>query len=92
MSPTEGGIQRYGEADDVMVVDVSSGATPLLGTPRRVFTREELGRATFGFYATFGMSADGTRFLVARRTERDAVVRGLTVVENWLEEFRKEKR
>jgi Tol biopolymer transport system component len=82
----------YVRDNDLMVVDVEIvGESLRLGTPRRLFTREDTNISlAFNLPDGFSISPDSQRFLmlqpVASEVTED-LVPTITVVENWLTEF-----
>jgi serine/threonine-protein kinase len=88
---TRGDRLFFNQAEDIMEVEVSGTAAPLLGTPKRLFSRPALGQGTFGLYAPFEAAGDGSRFLFLRPAGQQGPVQGVTVVQNWIEEFAKKK-
>ncbi len=79
----------YWESGALMEVTVKAGAALTLGATRRLFSAADIGldRPAVEGRALLDIAADG-RFLIARRSSEDPR-RGLLLVENWLEEFRK---
>ena len=78
--------------NDLMVVDVESvGERLRLGTPRRLFTREDSGvRLSFDWPDGFSVAPDTQRFVMLQAGEsEEADARGpsITLVENWMAEF-----
>jgi serine/threonine-protein kinase len=81
----------FTQVDDVMEVEVSGAAEPVLGTPGRLFTRPALGQGGFGFYTGFDMTGDGARFLITRPAGQQGPAQGVAVVQNWTAEFTKKR-
>jgi hypothetical protein len=75
------------QAEDVMEVEVSGAAAPTLSTPRRLFTRPALGTGPFGWYPTFEVTGDGSRFVIIRGAGQKGLAQGIAVVQNWIAEF-----
>ena len=80
------------EGDEMMEVDVELGASPVLGKPRRLFTRPATGEVNFLWISSFDMSPDGSRFLILRPGLSTMQARRVTLTQNWLAEFRGKKR
>jgi Tol biopolymer transport system component len=81
----------FSQGEDVLEVEVGGAGSPVLGTPKRLFTRPTLGTGGFGFYAPFEVSGDGTRFLGLRAAGHQGPAPGVTVVQNWTAEFPNKK-
>ena len=81
----------FTQIDDVMQVEVSGSAEPVLGTTQRLFTRPALGPGGFGLYMPFDVTGDGTRFLIVRPAGQKSAVQGVTVVQDWAAEFAKKR-
>jgi serine/threonine-protein kinase len=78
----------YAAGDAIMEVDVTLGAEPKLSAPRLLFTRKPLGWSlVFGWPPGFDVSADGERFVVVEPQVSATMLGGITVDENWLQEF-----
>ena len=79
----------YWEGDTLMEVPVQSGAALTIDTARKMFSAGDVGMVASDASAkpALDLAADG-RFLVVRRSSDDPR-RGILVVENWMEEFRK---
>jgi hypothetical protein len=88
----KGDVLYFSEADDVMEVQVSGGAAPTLGTPRKLFSRQTLGAGQYQLFPTFDVTPDGQRFLVLRTVDDRSKLPGVNVVQNWLAEFEGEKK
>jgi len=90
---TSGDELFYAHGNDLMVVDVETAGERLrLGTPRRLFTREDSGiNLPFEWPDGFAVAPDGERFVLLRpgNSDEKASARGpsITVVENWTAEF-----
>ncbi len=75
--------------DDVMEVDVSyTASAPVLGAPRKLFSRPPTSSLAFGLVPSFGVTRDGSRFAIIHPGANFGQVRGVTIVQNWLREFR----
>ena len=70
-----------------MVVDVAHGASPVLGTPRKLFTRAPLGTYAFSWVTQFAVNGDGTRFVTLRNVDSKGAGPRITVVQNWVAGF-----
>jgi Tol biopolymer transport system component len=82
----------YVNGDDVMEVELALGASPTLGTPRRLFTRPAIGVPTIaGWDAGFDVTADGGRFAFFRDPPTGIVEHEMIVVQNWIAEFRERR-
>ncbi len=81
----------FAQAEDVMEVEVSGTTAPTLGTPRRLFTRPSLGTGFLGWYPTYDVTGDGSRFVILRPAGQKGLAQGVTVVQNWLAEFARKK-
>ena len=85
----------FAQAEDIMEVEVSGTAAPVLGTPRRLFARpslgEHIGSAGPGMYPSFDMTRDGRRFVILRPAGQKGLAQGIAVVQNWSAEFRGKK-
>jgi serine/threonine-protein kinase len=68
----------------LMAVDVETGPTPRLGTPRRLFGWRPAWMLTF---LRFDVAADAQRFLLIAPENRAEIVNAIRVVENWWAEF-----
>jgi Tol biopolymer transport system component len=79
----------FAQGEDVMVVDVAHGASPVLGTPRKLFTRAPLGTYAFGWVTRFAVNGDGTRFVTLRNVDGKGAGPRITVVQNWVAGFAK---
>jgi Tol biopolymer transport system component len=77
--------------DDVMEVEISGGATPTLGTPRKLFSRPPAGRWFSNYPNSFDVSADGERFAIWRRPGAGSRARSIALAQNWIAEFRERK-
>jgi serine/threonine-protein kinase len=78
--------------DDIMEVDVTSGASPVLGNPRRLFTRPAIGLSLPPRWpAAYDLSDDGNRFTFLRDPSRVARKTSVMVVDNWMAEFSAKK-
>jgi len=79
----------YWEGEALMEVPVQAGDSLNLGTARKFFSAADVGldRPDREGRPALDIAADG-RFLITRRSSEDSR-RGLLLVENWLEEFRK---
>ena len=77
----------FAQGEDLMVVEVGHGASPVLGTPRKLFTRPALGTFSFGWVARFAVNGDGTRFLTLRNVDRKGLEPRITLVQNWVAQF-----
>jgi len=77
----------FGRGDDIMEVEVSLGAAPVLGTPHRVLTRPSSAPQPFGWDPPFDLNGDGTRFLTTRNASAMRRSPGVAIVQNWFEEF-----
>ncbi len=82
----------FAQGDDLVAVDVSRGAAPSLGSPVRLFSRFAFGAGTFGLVPGFAMSADGTRFLTLRGSDRKGSAPQVTLVQNWFAEHAKDAK
>jgi hypothetical protein len=81
----------YVQRDSLVEVPVGSGPHLTLGLPRPLLSLAAEGlMLSSNWFSGLPMdaSADGSRFIVVRRTE-SSTSRALLVVENWFEEFRK---
>jgi hypothetical protein len=80
--------------DELLVVDVEMEPTFRLGSARVLFTRPTGGTLLpFSWPDGFAVSEDGQRFVMMRTVDRDEQARtaqGITVVQNWFAEFRRE--
>jgi Tol biopolymer transport system component len=72
----------YRQGRDLMEVPVSSGASPSLGQPRKLFTWESLDRG-------FDVTPDGRQFVMIEETDPGAPGPQITIVQNWAREFEK---
>jgi len=81
----------FTQADDIMEVEVGGTAAPVLGTPKRLFTRPTLGPGNFGLYPHLDVTGDGSRFLIVGPAGQQGPAQGVTVVQNWAAEFAKKK-
>jgi hypothetical protein len=81
----------FAQAEDVMEVEVGGAGAPVLGTPKRLFSRPALGQGPFNFYTSFDVTGDGTRFLITRPAGQQGPVQGVTVVQDWTAEFAKRR-
>lgn len=81
----------FTQADDVMEVEVSGTAVPVLGAPKRLFTRPTLGPGNFNLYASYEMTGDGARFLIIRPAGQQGPTQGVAVIQNWAAEFAKKR-
>jgi hypothetical protein len=70
---------------------VSGTAAPVLGAPKRLFTRPTLGEGTFNLYASFEMTGDGAGFLTIRPVGQQGPPQGVAVIQNWAAEFAKKR-
>jgi serine/threonine protein kinase/Tol biopolymer transport system component len=78
----------YANGDAIMEVDVTLGADPKLGVPRKLFDRRPLGLSlVFGWFPGFDVSADGSRFVVIEPESTKRDLNGIVVEENWSREF-----
>ena len=77
----------FTEGDDIMEVEVSGGAAPTLGTPKKLFSRHSLGSGMFGLTPVFDVTPDGERFLISRVGDDRSKLPGVNVVQNWISEF-----
>ena len=87
----KGGRLCFVQADDIMEVEVSGKAAPVLSTPKRLFTRPSIGPGNFGLYAAYDVTGDGSRFLIVRPAGQQGPVEGVTVVQSWAAEFAKKE-
>jgi Tol biopolymer transport system component len=77
----------YTHDRDIMEVEVTLGASPVLKPPKKLFTRPVLnGAGQGGWDPGFAVTADGTRFLVARDVEGGPQPAAVAVT-NWAREF-----
>jgi hypothetical protein len=74
----------YVLADDVYEVEVTGRPSPVLGTPRRLFTLQGGSRTSQGAGAGFDVSANGLRFVVVRSVNASARRSQVVAVENWI--------
>jgi hypothetical protein len=81
----------YVRGDDVMEVEVTGGAVPTLGTPRKLFTRPAAGSWYNNLPTSFDVSGDGERFAIWRRPGTGSRPRSIALVQNWVAEFREKK-
>ncbi|HEY3217439.1 MAG TPA: protein kinase [Candidatus Eisenbacteria bacterium] len=85
----------FAQAEDIMEVGVSGTTDPVLGAPRRQFTRPSLGErsgsAGPGLYPGFDVTRDGSRFVILRPAGQKGLAQGIAVVQNWSAEFRGKK-
>ena len=77
----------FAQAEDIMAVEVSGTGSPTLGTPRRLFTRQNLGTGSFRWYPYFDVTGDGARFVVLRGAGGAERPKGVSVVQGWVGEF-----
>jgi serine/threonine-protein kinase len=84
---TNGDRLFFAQAEDIMVVDVSGAGSPTLTTPRRLFTRQNLGTGSFRWYPYFDVTGDGSRFVVLRGAGAAERPKGVAIVQGWVEEF-----
>ncbi len=86
----EGRRLYYANDDDVMAVDLTPGDAPVLGQPRRLFTRPRMShRGIAGWSARFGVNPDGTEFVFALDVESGSSTSRLVLDQNWFQPFRK---
>jgi len=81
----------FAQMEDMMEVDVTPGASLVLGAPKKLFTRQSIGWNLFGWPPGFGVDPSGDRFLIFLPTEDAGRPVAIEVVQSWYEEFRKEK-
>jgi Tol biopolymer transport system component len=78
----------FAKDDDIMVVDITTGASPMLGTPRRVTTRPALSLPTIVSWAPgYDISGDGERIVFFKDPLTGATEHDVIVVQNWAAEF-----
>jgi len=79
----------YWEGGTLMEAPVQAGPALTLGTTRTLFSAADVGLDLGDVYSrpALDIAADG-RFLIVRRSSEDPR-RGLLLVENWIEEFRR---
>jgi serine/threonine-protein kinase len=79
---------------DMVVVSITSGAAPDIGTPRPLFhLRDEIYLADRENYTPHDIHPDGQRFILARRVQiPGTAVQPIVVVENWFTELRERTR
>ncbi len=82
----------FSRGNDVMVLEVGAGASPVLGNPGLVVTRPPAGVLPFGFDMMFAVSADGRRIVTARSHETGRQRPRLAIVQSWAEEFRERRK
>jgi Tol biopolymer transport system component len=85
----------YATGDKIMVVQVTTTPVLDLGVPRELLSRELIGTAMpFDWVDGFDVTADGQRFLIVQSADTEAaspVPAGITVVQSWFSEFRKDE-
>ena len=74
----------YRQGDDMMAVDVASGASFSAGTPRRLFS----GRYAGGVVASYDVSADGHFLMV--RAPAAAETREIRIAVGWVDDARRQ--
>jgi hypothetical protein len=67
----------------------TAGASPELGNPQEIFTRQPLGQALiFNWPPGFDVSGDGQRFLINMAVGQNQESHGYILVQNWASELR----
>jgi eukaryotic-like serine/threonine-protein kinase len=90
---TKGDRLYYVQRFDIMEVEVTPGVAPVLGPPKRLFSREPLGTGA-GFRNLppgYDVSPNG-RFLLLKPVGVSAEVSAVAAVQNWYEGFREKKK
>ena len=72
--------------DTLMVVEVSTEPSVMLGTPRELFSGRPNG-LLFQPARRYDVAADGQRFVMVQQVGESVEAPGITVVENWFAEF-----
>ena len=75
----------YTDGETLMEVDVQTAGSLRLGSPRALFTREELGwPLIFGWPPGFDVTADEREFIFCQPVEKARDKGSIVVVENWM--------
>ncbi len=82
----------YVRGDDIMEVEVSLGAAPVLGKPEKVFTRAPLPvPGILGWDHDYDVTPDGERFVILKSAGGPGRQAGALVIQNWAAEFAAKK-
>jgi Tol biopolymer transport system component len=76
----------YRHGDAMMVVDITTTPTPVVGMPRKVFERKY--NASDAFWPNYDVSPDGQRFLMVKSSPPSPATR-VNVVLDWSEELKR---
>ncbi len=82
----------YAHDDDFYEVEVSGQDSPVLGTPRKLFSLRPSARGFRDLPGHFDVSRDGQRFLVIRPVGASGQGADVIAVQNWFGEFRDAKK
>ena len=78
----------YVEGDRLMVVSIDTERGFVYGTPRPLFTKDEVGVPL----ANYDVTDDGQRFVVVQEVEAGTQQTTVTIVEDWAKEFEGQER
>ena len=80
----------YLERNDLMEVEVGAGSSPVLGAPKRLFTRPSVGGGFRNLGPAFDLAPNG-RFLFLKPFGQSAGTMSVAAIQNWYAGFRDKK-